>query len=238
MKKGIASDAGHGGHDAGAINGATGHRESDIVLDFSDRFCTAFQNLTGLTPTKTRAHDVFVTLSDRARIANDADLPLISWHCNAFNSAAKGVEAFTSPGQTASDPLATAMLQAYIAANPNVTPRLDRSDGDPDKEARFTVLTKTRNPAVLFELGFIDSPHDIKFLADPKWRQKNAEIQAHAVAKHLGLLTNTPAPEPQTPPIELPGGLLTSPNLPEIRKHFKSLQWQVNKLRDLLQITS
>lgn len=226
MNRGVVSDAGHGGHDAGAVNGATGHRESDIVLDFSNKFCEHFERLTDIKPVKTRDHDVFVTLSGRAQVANDFGIPLISWHCNAFNAKADGVEAFTTPGKTASDPLATKMLEAFAKENPRVTKRFDLSDGDPDKEARFTVLTKTRKEAVLFELGFIDSPEDIQYLSSEVWRERNAEVQARVVAGHFGLLTGEPIETPDVAPDPI--------NLPEIRSTFENLEWQVKRLKGLL----
>lgn len=187
----LISDAGHGGHDAGAINGVTGHKEKDIVLDFSRRFVKWLEHYTSEKVLQTRNQDVFLKLYERASMANNHGVPLISWHCNAFNNKAKGVEAFTSPGQTKSDPWATALLEAYVEENPQVARRFDLSDGDPDKEARFTVLTKTRKEAVLFELGFIDSPEDIKLLSDSEWRERNAKKLAHATAVHFGRLKKT-----------------------------------------------
>ena len=182
----LLSDAGHGGYDAGAI-GVNGLRESSVTLQFSLRFAHWFKELTGETVEQTRKGDSFVGLSDRARMANNLGVPLISWHCNAYNGFANGVEAFTSPGQTNSDSLATAMLGAYVKENPHVTRRFELSDGDPDKEARFTVLTKTHAEAVLFELGFIDSPKDYKFLSDHNWVDRNAKVQARVVAEFFGL---------------------------------------------------
>ena len=190
----LISDAGHGGYDAGAI-GVNGLRESSVTLQFSLRFAHWFKKLTGEVVEQTRKGDSFVGLSDRARMANNLGVPLISWHCNAFNGEANGVEAFTSPGQTNSDPLATAMLEAYIDENPDVAQRFDLSDGDPDKEARFTVLTKTKKEAVLFELGFIDSPKDHKFLSDRLWIDRNAKVQAQVVAEFFGRATVAP-PDP------------------------------------------
>tara|TARA_R110000772_G_scaffold266171_1_gene388311 strand:- start:33297 stop:33947 length:651 start_codon:yes stop_codon:yes gene_type:complete len=181
----LVSDAGHGGYDAGAI-GVNGLRESSVTLQFSLRFAHWFKELTVGVVKQTREVDTYVGLSDRARIANTLGVPLISWHCNAYNKSANGVEAFTSPGETNSDPLATAMLEAYINENPDVAQRFDLSDGDPDKESRFTVLTKTNKEAVLFELGFIDSPKDHKFLSDYKWIDRNAKVQASVIAEYFG----------------------------------------------------
>ncbi|WP_411846425.1 N-acetylmuramoyl-L-alanine amidase [Roseibacillus persicicus] len=182
------TDPGHGGKDSGAINSLTGDTEKEIVLDFSLRYNRHFEALTGIKPHLTRDDDSFVELSDRAAMANRLRLKLLSFHCNASNTQGHGVEAFTSVGQTNSDPWATALLETYAEQNPGVAKRYDLSDGDPDKEARFTVLTATKAEAVLFELGFIDNPEDIQFLSDPDWRERNSYALARATARHFGLL--------------------------------------------------
>jgi len=48
------------------------------------------------------------------------------------------------------------------------------SDGDPDKEARFKVLTGTRMPAVLVETAFISNAREEGWLADPGFRLRMA----------------------------------------------------------------
>ena len=44
------------------------------------------------------------------------------------------------------------------------TIRSDWSDGDPDKEANYMVLTKTKCPAVLVENLFMDNEDDLRLL--------------------------------------------------------------------------
>lgn len=94
----------------------------------------------------------------------------ISLHNNASGNGkwmeASGWECYTSPGKTKADILATCL---YSAAKNYMDPyyvniRTDWSDGDPDKEAKFYVLTKTKCPAVLIENLFMDSKSDLKLL--------------------------------------------------------------------------
>lgn len=77
-----------------------------------------------------------------------------SIHGNAFGvESVNGIEVYTSPGQTLSDPIATEVffkLQEKLGWR--MRPGL--GDGDPDKEAKFTVLVKTHMPAILSENGF------------------------------------------------------------------------------------
>ena len=77
-----------------------------------------------------------------------------SIHGNAYGvESVNGIEVYTSPGQTLSDPIATEYffsLQEKLMWK--MRPGL--GDGDPDKEAKFTVLVKTAMPAILSENGF------------------------------------------------------------------------------------
>jgi N-acetylmuramoyl-L-alanine amidase len=105
----------------------------------------------------------------RAYLANHHQVDaFISIHCNAFNSpTANGYEVFTSPGQTASDTLATEILHEMSLVLPDMRQRSDLGDGDPDKEARFSVLVNTTMPAVLIELGFLTNTNDVITLFTP-----------------------------------------------------------------------
>lgn len=107
---------------------------------------------------------------------------LVSVHVNAADKgqkwmSARGWSIYTSPGETASDKLAT---EIHAAAVPELTEReyartflptskqkairTDFSDGDPDYEAKFWMLTQTPCPAVLSENMFQDNKEDVAFL--------------------------------------------------------------------------
>jgi len=102
-----------------------------------------------------------VSLRERVRRANELHvIPggkkviFISIHANAGKG--KGYEIYTSPGQTFSDKVADCLFEGYEKLFPDKVQRTDYSDGDKDKEARFTVLIDTKCPAVLTESGFMD----------------------------------------------------------------------------------
>jgi N-acetylmuramoyl-L-alanine amidase len=109
-----------------------------------------------------------IPLSKRAKRANliasknkDYQCVYISIHGNAGPEKASGIEVFTSPGQTKSDKFATILLKELAKLGWKM--RYDRyRDGDPDKEAKFTVLTKTSMPAVLSENGFYTNEQECK----------------------------------------------------------------------------
>ncbi len=91
----VIIDAGHGGHDTGAI-GPTGVREKDVALAVVLKLKDKLEAL-GLEVVLTRDDDTFIALDQRTRIANKEHGDLfISIHCNAAPSKnLRGVETYT-----------------------------------------------------------------------------------------------------------------------------------------------
>ena len=83
----------------------------------------------------------------------------VSVHVNAAGADgkwknARGWSVYTSPGITKSDALATLLYneaKTILPPDSKYYVRSDFSDGDPDYEAKFYVLTNTKCPAVLTE---------------------------------------------------------------------------------------
>lgn len=91
----IVLDAGHGGHDPGAI-GPTGLTEKELVLDVTRRVAKLAEERLGVKVILSRDRDDFVPLRDRTSFANrqQADL-FVSIHANAHReSASEGVEIY------------------------------------------------------------------------------------------------------------------------------------------------
>lgn len=86
----IVIDAGHGGHDGGTSGLQT--VEKNITLNIALMLGEAIQaRFPDLKIIYTRKTDIFVPLSERARIANDAHADLfISIHCNAMPAGVVG----------------------------------------------------------------------------------------------------------------------------------------------------
>jgi N-acetylmuramoyl-L-alanine amidase len=88
-------DAGHGGHDSGAV-GPAGTQEKDVVLDVTRRVARKVEAGLGVKVVMSRDSDVFVALRDRTNFANKqrADL-FVSIHANAHpQSVSEGVETY------------------------------------------------------------------------------------------------------------------------------------------------
>jgi N-acetylmuramoyl-L-alanine amidase len=91
----IVLDAGHGGHDSGAV-GPGGLMEKELVLDVTRRVARLLQDRLDVKVRLSRDSDQFVTLRDRTSFANreKADL-FVSIHANSHRVvASEGVEVY------------------------------------------------------------------------------------------------------------------------------------------------
>jgi N-acetylmuramoyl-L-alanine amidase len=126
----IAIDAGHGGHDPGAI-GRSGLKEKTITLDIAKRLAVLVKEQLGCEVVMTRDSDVFIPLDQRPFIAKSkgADL-FVSIHVNANRKRnARGIETYIQ-GLKASDREAMATAARENAMS---TKRLSELDSEIDK---------------------------------------------------------------------------------------------------------
>jgi len=192
----VVLDAGHGGHDSGAV-GPRG-KEKTFTLDVVLR-ARALLTKAGYQVKLTRAADTFVPLEERARYANRFPNALfVSVHFNKSNTrggtgietyalAPRGVPSMDEEHASYSDfkqnpgnardaeniALAAAMHSALVR-NLRIT---DRGI----KRARFVVIKNITIPGVLIEGGFMSSPIDSQLIATPEYRQRIAQSILQAV---------------------------------------------------------
>lgn len=107
----VAVDAGHGGHDPGAVSG--GFREKDLNLRAAKRLVEILREA-GMDGRLTRRDDTYLRLGERTDLANrwDADL-FVSLHCNALPAGrhARGVEIYLMALPTDKDAMRLAMFE-------------------------------------------------------------------------------------------------------------------------------
>ncbi|MCL2751583.1 MAG: N-acetylmuramoyl-L-alanine amidase [Firmicutes bacterium] len=201
----VVLDAGHGGYDYGAVNGARFEKNDNL------RMALAVGNLLkncGVSVAYTRSTDVFVPLLDRSRISNNAGADLfVSIHRNAStNPNANGVEnwVYTNPSAKS---LAAADLILSRIVNAGVQIRLGINRGN------FSVLRETAAPSVLIELGFISNAEDNR-LFDANFNAY-ANAIASGVLSSLGLICAGVIPQP--PPVN-----------PEYTQNVRNIQSTLN----------
>lgn len=182
MTKKVYLDPGHGGTDPGAV--ANGLREKDLTLKIA-KYTRDYllNNYQGVQVRLSRTTDVFVSLANRTRDANNwgADV-LASVHINAATSSATGYEDFIWDGKVGQN---TIDLQNTIHAEMVKVFKNFRNRGK--KRANFHMLRESRMPAILPEFLFITNMNDAAFLKSDSNLQLIAKHLAIGIAKYLNL---------------------------------------------------
>lgn len=210
----ILIDNGHGVNTAGKCSPDRRLREYAWSREIARRLEQALRT-EGYDAQRIVTEETDISLTERCRRANaiaakvgTANCIFVSLHSNAAGGDGKWKTAggwcvYTSPGKTKADSLATSLwnaanivlkpyadrfrvLQAQGAYDSRQVPfRADWSDGDPDYEARFTVLTGTRCPAVLTESLFQDNKSDVDFLLSEEGKQAIVKLHAEGIKNYI-----------------------------------------------------
>lgn len=124
-----------------------------------------------------------ISLTARCRTANNANADLFaSLHANAFGvgwNDANGWEIFHAKNSSKGEQLAKAIHKESIS-------HLGLRDRGIKTNA-FTVLTKTKMPAVLIEHGFYTNKEECEKLKDLEFRKKCAIADAKGILVYLGV---------------------------------------------------
>lgn len=125
-----------------------------------------------------------ISLQTRVNRANDIYRQnrksyVLSIHANA--GGGKGIEGFTTKGNTKSDPIGEVFLRNLEQDLKGQRMRFDTSDGDRDKEVNFFILRKSAGPAFLLECGFMDNVADYNNL----WDEKYLETLVNSIVRSI-----------------------------------------------------
>ncbi|MGS0905788.1 N-acetylmuramoyl-L-alanine amidase family protein [Bacillus altitudinis] len=183
MTKKIMLDPGHGGHDPGAV--ANGMKEKDLVLTIAKKTKAILEKVYGATVKLTRSTDVYIDLSQRARLANNwgADY-FASIHINAAGGT--GFETFRYDKLSA---ISSTGKQQTIVHNA-IYNKIKEKIGDRDrgtKSKNLAVLRETKMPAILTENLFIDRKEDAVLLKQESFLDLLADGHAEGIAAAVGL---------------------------------------------------
>ena len=152
----ICIDAGHGGHDPGAVNGI--YKEADIALQIALRLGSLLEK-NGNEVVYTRKNDTFIELYDRCKIANTTGCDcFVSIHLNsADNKQAHGTETLVYGPNMSATRLAEIVNRNMV----NATGFRDRGV---KYRPELCVLKRTKMPAILVETGFVSNDEEAKDL--------------------------------------------------------------------------
>lgn len=125
----VVVDAGHGGHDPGAL-GPSGTREKDVTLAISRRLVGLLNDEPGMRGVLTRSDDRFLGLRERMERARSANANLfISIHADAaYNRSAQGSTVYVLSEKAASDEASRRLAARENAA---LIGGVDLGDKDP-----------------------------------------------------------------------------------------------------------
>jgi N-acetylmuramoyl-L-alanine amidase len=198
----VVLDAGHGGHDRGALSPFGD--EKDFALDVVGRVRRKLR-AAGLRVVQSRDSDVFIPLEARPALARKyRNAIFVSIHFNAARrESAAGLEIFAIPPQGA-PPTGQRQPEARDCQHENghalepvnlvlattlyqtVLGKLSSFDRGV-KRARFAVLREATVPAVLIEGGFLTEPTEAAQIASANWRQQYADAIAAGIWEYKRL---------------------------------------------------
>lgn len=172
----VILDAGHGDYDPGEVVGSV--HEKNINLQIACKMKVLLE-ASGITVIMTREDDSFVSLEDRALIANGSDAALfVSVHCNSYDDSAavSGFEVYYYQDKQAKS------LAHSICSDLEATGQL-RMRGVKTKE--LYVIKNTTMPAILLEMGFLTNEAERQKLCTDEYQQMLAEVIASRIARFL-----------------------------------------------------
>lgn len=179
----VVIDAGHGGHDSGAV-GYAGTLEKDLVLQVAQMVRLKSFATPGLTVVLTRRNDTYVELTGRTDIANGQGADLyVSIHANAHNDPrAVGVETWISDqlsGERRQQSLKLAeALQAAMVRT--LQPKQNRG-----VKAQQLYLRHAQMPSALVELGFLTNPQEEQTLNRLTYQARAADAILQGVLSYF-----------------------------------------------------
>ena len=191
----ILIDTGHGENTPGKRSPDGKFREYLYVREIADQVVAQLRQR-GYDAERIVMEFSDVALAERARRVNEVwgrlgtkNVILVSIHCNAAGNGewmnAKGWSCYTSIGQTKADKLADCFYQVAEEKFAGRKFRKDLTDGDPDWEAGFYMLKKTKCPAVLTENFFMDNKDDVAYLISPEGRNAVVATHVEAIIKYI-----------------------------------------------------
>ena len=185
----IVIDAGHGGHDPGAMG--KGVTEAELVLDVALRLEALLQKAPGIEVILTRRTDETYFLN----FANNPNAAQVAARENAASALTMGalpdfVKAIALNNKVDESRDFAAQIQRAMIARLRSSNKSLKDLGV--KQAPFIVLIGATMPSVLAEVSFVTNPQEAKLLKGNVYRQRIAEALFNAIRKYQTSLKRAP----------------------------------------------
>ncbi len=183
----VVLDPGHGGKDSGAIGFGT--QEKGINLAVALRVGQILEKQ-GVNVEYTRTDDTYLTLSERAELANELNAAIfVSIHSNSTtNSDAHGTETYYWAPIDDYDLFWQKAERSRLAncIQDQLVNTLGRTDRGVKQNQAFTVLVKTQMPSALTEISFLSNPEENALLVTSSYQKRAAQAIADGILEYLG----------------------------------------------------
>lgn len=204
----VVIDPGHGGQDSGTMK--SGLVEKDLALDVAHRLEHQLK-ARGLVAMFTRADDSYVSLQDRAAVANNQpEAVFVSIHFDeAGRTAATGIETYYAT-HPVSLPERVASWLPFLQRTSSERPNLEsqslatfiqeslvvhtQATNRGTRPQQFFVIANVRHPAVLVEGGFLTNKDDAAKLANADYREQMADAIAQGILQYRDTLLERRTP--------------------------------------------
>ncbi|MBR5137649.1 MAG: N-acetylmuramoyl-L-alanine amidase [Clostridia bacterium] len=182
----VIIDPGHGGQDSGSTY--DGVEEKNLNLKIAQYLAEELEKR-GVSYKLTREDDTFVSLSDRANIANQYDGDVfISIHHNAIKNAASanGTETLYFPSKDKMLLLSGEEL-AQIVQNQLVS-QLGTRDRGTVARSNLAVIRKTNMAACIAEIGYLSNSNERGQMVSESFQRAAAKALADAIQEALTII--------------------------------------------------
>lgn len=171
-------DPGHGGKESGAI-GINGLQEKDCTLYICKR-CKKILEDEGIAITLTRTKDIYLSMEDRIKLANDEGGDyFISIHFNSSsNLTSSGTEVYYVDGDDKENILATKMLDVITEEMNFLSRGIKTGDSQ--------VIQHIDMTSILIEVCFLSNPKEEALLEEDSFKDRIAESIAKGFLKFIG----------------------------------------------------
>jgi N-acetylmuramoyl-L-alanine amidase len=168
----IVLDPGHGGKDTGALSKKNAYEEKKLTLNTVNMIKNYLAQM-GYEVILTRSKDAFVSLEDRAEIANKTKAFIfVSVHYNYCpNESAEGIEIFYYKDDK--NPFTKRLIESRKLGETILSDIVKHACATSRgvKKANFAVIRETKMPAILIEGGFLSNPTERKKILDAHYQK-------------------------------------------------------------------
>jgi len=173
----VVIDAGHGGKDPGATS-VLGFYEKSVNLSVANKVARLLEQR-GLRVKMTRTDDYFVELEDRVAIANNLNADLfVSIHSDSFpKSSRRGYTVYIARSASSSSRRAASAISRSMSGT--------GLNSFGVQTAGYHVLTGTRGPAVLVELGYLSNRSEAALLRSGSFQNRLAQAVADGISDYF-----------------------------------------------------